>query len=128
MTCGIRNPRGCLVSLSFSTRRMYRRVSTDCVGCYLTSNSFRQGVVRDLSLNGFRIEGQTGLPRNTVLMVRLWLPAQAGSIDIDQAVVRWVNEREFGVQIITLSNEADFRLATHVEQALQQKAVNSIAC
>lgn len=116
------------MSPSSSTRRMYRRVSTDCTGCYLTSNSFRQGIVRDLSLNGFRIEGQTGLPRNTVIMVRLWLPDQDGSIDVDQAVVRWVNEREFGVQIVALSNEADLRLANHVEQALQQKAVNSIAC
>lgn len=107
---------------------MYRRVSTDCPSCYFTSRSFRQGVVRDLSLNGFRIEGQSGLPRNTIVMVRLWLPGQEDSIDVDQAVVRWVNEREFGVQIIALSNQADFRLANHVEQALQQKAMNAMAC
>ncbi|TKS59159.1 MAG: PilZ domain-containing protein [Nitrospira sp.] len=111
-----------------STRRMYRRVSTDFPGCYCTSRSFRQGVVRDLSLNGFRIEGQSGLPRNTIVMVRFWLPDQEDSIDIDQAVVRWVNEREFGVQIIALSNEADLRLANHVELALQQKAMNAVAC
>jgi hypothetical protein len=94
----------------------------------LTSNAFRQGVVRDLSLNGFRIEGQSGLPQNTMVMLRLWLPDQEGYIDIDQAVVRWVNEREFGVQIIALPNEADLRLANHVERALQRKVTNAGAC
>ncbi|HSA62947.1 MAG TPA: PilZ domain-containing protein [Nitrospiraceae bacterium] len=107
---------------------MYRRISADCPGCYLTSSSLRPGVVRDISLNGFRIEGQSGLPRNTIVMVRLWLPNQPGSIDIDQAVVRWVNEHEFGVQIVALSNEADLRLAIHVEQALQQGGVSAVAC
>jgi hypothetical protein len=61
-------------------------------------------------------------------MVRLWLPDHEGSIDIDQAVVRWVNEREFGVQIIALPNEADLLLATYVERALQQETLNAVAC
>jgi hypothetical protein len=107
---------------------MYRRVPTDYPGCYLTSSSFRQGVVRDLSLNGFRIEGQSGLQRNSVVMVRVWLPDQEGSIDIDQAVVRWVREHEFGIQIIALSNEADLRLANYVERVLQEKFRNAVAC
>jgi len=84
--------------------------------------------VRDLSLNGFRIRGQSGLSRNTIVMVRLWLPDHEGSIDIDQAVVRWVNEREFGVQIIALPNEADLCLANYVERALQQETLNAVAC
>ncbi len=61
-------------------------------------------------------------------MVRLWLPDHEGSIDIDQAVVRWVNEREFGVQIIALPNEADLLLANYVERALQQETLNAVAC
>jgi hypothetical protein len=88
----------------------------------------RQAVVRDVSLNGFRIEGQSGLLRDTIIMVRLWLPEHGGSIDIDEAVVRWVNEREFGLQIIALSNEADLRLAKHVEHVLRRKAVNAAVC
>ena len=111
-----------------ATRRMYRRVSTECPSCYLTGCSLRRGVVRDLSLNGFRIKGQSGLSCNTIVIVRLWLPGHEGSIDIDQAVVRWVNDREFGVQIIALPNEADLRLANYVEQALQQETLNAVAC
>lgn len=109
------------------TRRMYRRVPTDYPACFLVDTSFRQGVVRDLSLNGFRVEGPTELKRNTVVMLRLWLPRGEGTLDIDQAVVRWVNEREFGVQIMALTNEADLRLALHVERVLEYQAAMATA-
>ncbi len=110
-----------------STRRMYRRVPTDYQVCYATSSAFRAGVVEDLSLNGFRIRGAAALPRNAIVMLRLWLPNGAGSIDIDQAIVRWVEEQEFGVQIIALSNEADLRLALHVEHLLRRMVGEPVA-
>lgn len=110
-----------------STRRMYRRISTDYSGWYLTSSSVRQALVRDISLNGFRIEGPSGLPCDTIVMIRLWLPNGEGTVDIDRAMVRWMTEREFGVQIVALSNEADLRLARHVEQRLQPVVIDA-AC
>jgi hypothetical protein len=109
------------------TRRMYRRILTDHPSCYLTSHSLRHSVVRDISLNGFRLEGLPALPRHTMVMVRIWLPDQKETIDIDQAVVRWVRGNEFGVQIVALSNEADFRLSVYVERVLQQQTVNAVA-
>jgi hypothetical protein len=107
-----------------STRRMYRRVSVDYPSYFLTPSSLRQSIVRDVSLNGFRIEGRPDLQPSAIVTVRLWLPGQAGTIDIDRAVVRWVGGDEFGVQIVALSNEADFRLAIHVEEMLQREIVN----
>jgi hypothetical protein len=76
-------------------------------------------IVRDLSLNGFKIEGQVDLLSDLIVNIRVQLPNGGGSIEIDQAVVRWKTEREFGVQIIALSNESDLRLARHVEHQLQ---------
>jgi hypothetical protein len=84
--------------------------------------------VRDISLNGFRIEGRSGVSRNALITVRVWLSDQERSIDIDQAVVRWVNEREFGVQIVALSNEADLRIANHVERLLRTITMNAGVC
>jgi hypothetical protein len=109
-----------------TTSRMYRRVSSDDPACYLHNQSFRQGRVRDLSLNGFRVEGQSGVRCNDMVMLRVWLSGGDGSIDIDQAVVRWVNEQEFGVQIIALSNESDLRLALHVEGELERTALHQL--
>lgn len=100
---------------------MYRRIVAHYPSCYLTSHSLRHTVVRDISLNGLRIQGPANLSRHTMVMVRIWLPDQQDSIDIDQAVVRWVRGQEFGVQFVALSNEADFRLATHIEQRLHRQ-------
>ncbi|MDH4327222.1 MAG: PilZ domain-containing protein [Nitrospira sp.] len=111
----------------FYTRRMYRRISAEYSGCYLTSYSVRPAVVRDISLNGFRVEGPPGLSCVTLVKIQLWLPNGEGIVDIDQAMVRWMTEREFGVQIVSISNEADLRLAHHVEQRLRQVALN-VAC
>jgi len=110
-----------------TTSRMYRRVPTDYPACYLQNQSFRQGMVRDRSLNGVRVEGQSGVRCNDMVMLRVWLPGGQDSIDIDQAVVRWVNEQEFGVQIIALSNDSDLRLALHVERELERTALHKLA-
>lgn len=106
------------MSLS-STRRMYRRITTDYLGWYGSHRTVRPVILRDLSLNGFRVEGQADLLSDLIVSIRVQLPNGGGSIEIDQAVVRWKTEREFGVQIIALSNESDLRLARHVEHQLQ---------
>lgn len=104
-----------------STRRMYRRVMGNYPGCCVTNSALQLSIVRDLSLNGFHVSGLSGIRRDSLVMLRLWLPGQEAAVDIDQAVVRWVDGLEFGAQIVSLSNEADFRLALHVEQALLRK-------
>ena len=113
------------MSLS-STRRMYRRVATDYIGWYGSHRTTQPVIVRDLSLNGFRIEGQPGLLCDMIISIQVQLPNGGGSIEIDQAVVRWKTEREFGVQIIALSNESDLRLARHVEHQLQHTMAHNL--
>lgn len=105
------------------TRRMYRRVEADCPSCYLTSHSVRLAAVRDISLNGFRVRCLSAPPGQTLLKLRLWLPGQKDGITIDQAIVRWAAQDEFGVQIVSLSNEADCLLAAYVERLLRQRAL-----
>ena len=86
----------------------------------------RPVIVRDLSLNGFRIEGQADLLCDMIVNMRVHLPNGGGSIEIDQAVVRWKTEHEFGAQIIALSNESDLRLARYVEHQLQHPIATSL--
>lgn len=82
--------------------------------------------MRDLSLNGFRVEGQADLLSDLIVSLRVQLPNGGGSIEIDKAVVRWKTEHEFGVQIIALSNESDLRLARHVEHQLQHTMAHNL--
>jgi hypothetical protein len=107
---------------SIVTRRMYRRVEADYPGCYVMTHSGRFAAVRDIALNGFRVRCLSAPPARTVLKLQLWLPGQRDGIRIDQAVVRWAEQDEFGVQIVSLSNDADRRLASHIEQLLCQQA------
>jgi len=109
---------------SIVTRRMYRRVETDYPGCYLMTQSGRFAAVRDIALNGFRVRCLSAPPARTILKLQLWLPGQKDGIQIDQAIVRWTEQDEFGVQIVSLSNDADSRLAAHIEQLLRKQAVS----
>ncbi|HMS85646.1 MAG TPA: PilZ domain-containing protein [Nitrospira sp.] len=106
---------------SIVTRRMYRRVEADYPACYLTSHSGRFAAVRDIALNGFRVRCLSAPPAHTILKLQLWLPGQKDEIKIDQAVVCWAEQDEFGVQIVSLSSEADCRLAVHIAQLLHRQ-------
>ena len=105
---------------------MYRRVTTDYLGWYGIARTIRPVIVRDLSLNGFRVEGRADLLSGMIVSLRVWLPNGEGSIDINQAVVQWKTEREFGVQIIALTNDSDLRLAHHVEHQLQHSMAHGL--
>lgn len=104
-----------------STRRMYRRVNRECHACILTCSAIHRCTVRDLSLSGFRVrrETETVLLPQSLVMIRVWLPGVAAPIDIDQAMVRWDCGNEFGIEILSISNGADFQLAGFIEHTLQ---------
>lgn len=104
-----------------STRRMYRRIELECHACILTSSTIQRCMVRDLSLSGFRVkrQGSEALAPHTGVMIRVWLPGVSAPIDIDQALVRWDRDSECGVEIISISNGADFQLAACIEHILQ---------
>lgn len=112
---------------SIITRRMYRRLEADYPSCYLLPHAARLAAVRDISLNGIRIRCLSAPPATTILKIQIWLPAQKDGIEIDQAVVRWTEQDEFGVQIVSLSNNADCRLAAHIEQLLRQRSMGEPA-
>lgn len=100
---------------------MYRRVGRECHACVLTSSSIHRCIVRDLSLSGFRVarQGEAALAPHTFVMLRVWLPGVSTPIDIDQAMIRWNQGNEFGVEIISISSGADFQLAGFIGRTLQ---------
>ncbi len=107
-----------------STRRMYRRVERECHACVLTSSAIHRCIVRDLSLSGFRVarQGEAALSQHRFVMLRVWLPGVSTPIDIDQAMIRWDQGSEFGVEIISISSGADFQLAGFIGRTLQWSA------
>lgn len=57
------------------------------------------GVVMDLSLHGFGIQGEGGLTPGMELALFLEVPDLASPMCIPQAIVTWVNGRRFGVKL-----------------------------
>lgn len=84
-------------------------------------------MVRDLSLSGFRVKrpNEVVLSSQSPVMIRVWLPGVLMPIAIDQAMVRWNRGNEFGVEILSISNGADFQLAGFIEQTLQPSSVRT---
>lgn len=64
------------------------------------------GKVVDLSIRGCRIFSLTEVKAGTVLRLALHVSAQEPPIQVAQAVVRWYRDRSFGLEFVSLSEEA----------------------
>ena len=78
-----------------------------------------QGMLTDLSLQGCRIKGASGLSCGARLRLQLWLPDQAEPVMIERAVVRWIADDQFGVSFLELPSDVGARL-THLVQTVQK--------
>lgn len=79
--------------------RTYQRMPWRGSGYYLSQNFLGRGTVWDVSVGGWRIEGDHQVHAGMVLTLRLDIPDGQRPIEVDQAIVQWVRGRDFGVQI-----------------------------
>jgi hypothetical protein len=78
---------------------------------YLTSQGAGKGTLINLSREGWRIKSEQPVSRGTVLSLRLHLQDQPTPLDVDQAIVRWADSTEFGVELLNLSPDNATRLS-----------------
>lgn len=91
--------------------------------CHVVTSSaepVRQGLLRELSRGGCRLEGDFTLPIGAELSFYLWLPQEAHAITVDLGVVRWVRGRQIGVEFLDLRGDAAARVLRHVEQGMRR--------
>lgn len=69
-----------------------------------------EGSLTNLSVLGCTIECATVPPYATNLLLRLILPDQQESLPIDEAEVRWMDERRIGVKFRKVERAANLRL------------------
>lgn len=69
-----------------------------------------EGTLTNLSVLGCTIECPTVLPQTTNLLLRLILPDQKDSLPIEEAEVRWIDERRIGVEFRKVERAANLRL------------------
>ena len=81
------------------------------------------GKVCDLSVKGWRIDGDKPVTVGMKLTLRVFLPDQPKAIDIEGVTVQWINDRQFGLETVTMNAAAKARIHEFVESML--KASNS---
>lgn len=75
-----------------------------------------------------RIKGVSPFSYGKRLRLQLWLPDQLEPAAVEQAVVRWIKDDQFGVSILEMSADDRTRLAQifQVLQAAQQPTAHVI--
>ena len=84
-----------------------------------------EGRLENLSFGGAAILSDIAIPRGEYLSLTVALPAQAGTVEIELAPVRWVKEGSFGVEFIRIAPESQQRLKQYLaalEEALADAA------
>jgi len=69
-----------------------------------------KGLTNDLSLGGCKINGNLAVTHGQHLPLRLHLPGQESPIVVERAAVRWVGEKDFGLQFMSIPSRERERL------------------
>lgn len=97
-------------------QRKYQRFSDSSFVTFSGENVKAQGRLENLSLGGAAILSDIVIARGEYLAVTIAFPAQAGTIDIELAPVRWVKEGSFGVEFIRMAPAAQQRLKQYLDE------------
>ncbi len=101
------------------TLRTYQRVMRCSSSYYLSDDFLGKGIVRDISAGGCRIQGDHQVKLGMKLTLRMDHPEDTIPLEIEQAVVRWVSGRDFGVRITKIHDSGTRRLARLVSPPFQ---------
>lgn len=91
-------------------RRRFR-YEIRCPIRYCINGEIREGIVVDMTREGWRLKGQEALDPGMILSLDVTLPGAASSLSIARAVVRWVEGRECGVKLERMEPEPAAQLS-----------------
>jgi PilZ domain len=94
--------------------RLGKRRAVSCRIEYVVENARYQGMLVDMSRGGWRAQGVSCLPKGTAMQVLIICSDAAHCIPIEEAVVRWSDGLEFGVEVTRISPDSAERLSDHL--------------
>jgi hypothetical protein len=83
--------------------RPYRRIPTWLVLYYLSGECVGKGVVTNLSQLGMRVQGDHAVEPGLDLALRVTFADDDPPIEIERAMVRWVDGYDFGLDLVLVS-------------------------
>ena len=99
--------------------RPYRRIPIWRVLYYLSGEYVGKGVVTNLSQLGMRIQGEHAVEPGMALALRLTLTDDGPTLDIERAMVRWVDGYDFGLDFVRISPVARKHIAHLLNQQIR---------
>lgn len=109
------------------TPRSDSRVPVSCFLYYLGEGLVGTGKVCDLSVKGWRIDGDKPVTVGMNLTLRVFLPDQPKAIDIEGVTVQWVKGTAFGLKIVKMSSAAEARIHKFVESMFKAAGSSHVA-
>jgi PilZ domain len=98
--------------------RRGRRISLSCLMFFFGEDDFEgEAQVRDISTNGCRASSAIKLEVGMALKISLFLPDFKWPLRIDQAIVRWTDDGQFGLEFTSIRLAQRERLRTLIRQA-----------
>lgn len=91
-------------------RRRFR-YEIRCPIRYCINGEIREGIVVDMTREGWRLKGQEALDPGMILSLDVTLPGADSPLSIARAVVRWVEGRECGVKLERMEPEPAAQLS-----------------
>lgn len=117
---------------SFLDLRRHPRVPVEApFSCALARKGIRSwwsqngrglGVVFDVSIGGARVMTETPVRAGERMSMTLNLPKQAAPMQVDVAAVRWVTGQTVGIEFLSYSPEAEWRLRKYLAQVAKSLA------
>ena len=89
------------VTVSF--QRLYNRLCIVCPVMFASAPFIGEGSIHNLSQSGCRIECDRTVLRGSYITVRVLIPDESRSLNIDLAAVRWIGMQCFGIEFLRIS-------------------------
>jgi hypothetical protein len=94
--------------------RYGKRHRVSCRIEYAVGGSRLEGMLIDISRQGWRANGSQPVVKGTTMTVYVYVSDLSQPVVIDQAVVRWTDGLEFGVELIRISPDSAARLSDYL--------------
>lgn len=94
--------------------RYGKRHAVNCPIEYVLGEARHEGLLVDMSRRGWRARGRHPVARGTPMMLRILCSDAPQNITIDEAVVRWTDGEEFGMEVTRISPDSAARLSDYL--------------
>ena len=102
--------------------RERKRHPVSCRIEYILDKIRHEGILIDMSRQGWRVRGTQPVAKGTAMTVEILCANPAQRIPIEEALVRWTDGLEFGVEVIRISPESAARLSDYLNLHYPQEA------